>query len=106
MYVYDFYDRGDLCIQGTSFARKRLIAYMYVLRGADNQYYQLHDALPILRGADNLRVSDLLRTCTSSALEATYAYEERLLRVSDLCLKVFLAYVNVAMTVNGVEDII
>ena len=37
-----------------------------------------------------LRISNLLCTCTSSALEATYAYKVRLLRVSDLCFKVFL----------------
>ena len=37
-----------------------------------------------------LRVSNLLCTCTSSALEATYAYKVRPLCVSDLCFKVFL----------------
>ena len=51
----------------------------------------------------NLRVSDLLHAYTTSALEATYEYEVRLLCVRDLCFKVFLDCINVAMTVDGIQ---
>ena len=37
------------------------------------------------------------------ALEATYAYRVRLLCVIDLCFKVFLDCVDVAMTVDGIQ---